>query len=360
VHLRPASGVQRDDGNDSVMSPSFTSAAPAPEPSGGSVFVAVSIDTECDKGPEWKTEFPLRFRSVTEGIPNRLSPLFRKYGIIPTYLISPEILKDPHCVAILRQLLDCELGTHLHGEFIEPEEKPEAVVTSTPQIAYAPHVEREKLKNLTELFESCFGRRPASFRAGRFALSGRTLGFLEELGYRVDSSVTPFRTNEFVGGFRSNFWGAPLVPYHPSLRDPRKSGSLQLLEVPVTILAPALAGWPPFLLRRLSDRAVHRRLLKLMLGGAVQKLWVRPLRGNAEELVSWADTVIRGWGRGSTPVLNVMFHSVEVIPGASPYTQTDEEVAALLEALEHLFAHLHAKYRVVSAGLGELSTRVVS
>lgn len=319
------------------------------------VALAVSIDVECDKGPEWKTQFPLRFRSVTEGIPNRFTPFFRRNGIVPTYLISPEILRDSECVAVLRALKDCELGTHLHGEFIEPEADLQAPVTSTPQMAYAPEVEREKLKNLTDLFASCFGRRPASFRAGRFALGSRTLGFLEELGYRVDSSVTPFRTNEYGGGLRSNYWGAPLAPYHPSPADPRRAGSLRLMEVPVTILAPALVGWPPFLLRRLNDRSVRRRPMRTMLGGAVETWWVRPLRGSPEQLVSWADSVIGGWKSSSTPVLNVMFHSVEVIPGASPYAQTETEVAGLLEGLEHLFAHLRARYRVVSVGLDELA-----
>ena len=292
---------------------------------------------------------------MTEGIPNRLSPLFRRHGVVPTYLLSPEILRDEASVRVLRELPDAELGTHLHGEFIEPEADFQAAVTSKPQIAYSPKVEREKLVNLTDLFVSQFGRRPSSFRAGRFAMRGRTLGFLDELGYRVDSSVTPFRTNAFGGGFESNYWGAPLVPYHPSLRDPRKRGRLRILEVPVTILAPAVAGWPAFLLRRLSDAAIGRRPLRAIAGGPVEKIWVRPLRGTAEELVRWADTVVRMWPRDSVPVLNIMFHSVEVIAGASPYAATEGEVVRLIEGLDRLFAHLRARYRLESIGLTALA-----
>ena len=244
-----------------------TSPAPA---TGREVRLAVTIDTECDKGSDWKTRFPLGFRSVTEGIRERLTPLFREHGVRPTYLLSPEILRDDASVATLAALDDCELGTHLHGEFIEPEADFAAPVTSTPQIAYSREVERAKLRNLTELFAARLGRRPLSFRAGRFAVRGHTLRVLEDLGYRVDTSVTPFRTNVFPGGIRSNHWGAPLAPYHPSDRDPRKNGSLRLVEVPVTIFAPALARWPAILLRRLSDPALRRRPLRAIAGGAVE------------------------------------------------------------------------------------------
>lgn len=335
--------------------PGTVAIASEPALSSRRVLLTVTIDTECDKGPDWKTQFPLRFRSVTEGIPERLTPLFRRHSVAPTYLLSPEILRDDESVAVLGSLSDAELGTHLHGEFIEPEADFQSPVTSTPQIAYSPQVEREKLRNLTDLFASKFGRRPTSFRAGRFAVRGRTLRVLDELGYRVDSSVTPFRTNAFAGGLESNHWGAPLAPYHPSHRDPRKRGALRLLEVPVTILAPGLARWPAFLLRRLSDARLKRRPLRAITGGAVEKLWVRPLRGTADELVRWADLVVDGWNGDSDPVVNVMFHSVEAIAGASPYAGTEAEVSGLVESLDRLFAHLRTRYRVEAVGLSALA-----
>lgn len=321
------------------------------------VLLAVSVDTECDKGPNWKTQHPLRFRSVTEGIPSVLQPLFLEHGIVPTYLLSPEILRDPQSVSVLRALGASELGTHLHGEFIEPQASPDAAVTSAPQLAYAPEIELEKLRNLTSLFREQLGFAPRSFRGGRFALSRHTLGFLEDLGYQVDSTVTPFRTNEYAGGLSCNYWGAPLRPYHPSKRDPRKVGTLRLLEVPVTILSPSLAKFPGLLLRRLSDRAVRSGLVRALVSGARDKIWLRPLRGTAAELASWADIVIAGWAPHQPAVLNVMFHSVEVIPDASPYARTASDVQGLVDSLGHLFEHLRDRYDVVSTGLAGVAER---
>ena len=41
------------------------------------VYLAVSIDCECDKGPGWRVRKPLSFVGVTEGMSKRLGPLFK-------------------------------------------------------------------------------------------------------------------------------------------------------------------------------------------------------------------------------------------------------------------------------------------
>ena len=318
------------------------------------IHLIVSIDTECDKGPGWRIRYPFQFDSVLRGIPEVLTPLFERNGVRPTYLLSPEVIRDPACAALLRETPNCELGTHLHGEYIEPEADFQAEVTAMPQAAYSAEVEQAKLQKLTELFEAGFGRRPVSFRAGRFSLSRQSLGFLDRLGYGVDSSVTPFRTNRYADGITCNYWGAPLHAYHPSERDSRRVGGLRLLEVPVTILVPALSRWPAFILRRLDDRILSRKLLFQCLGLKNQKIWVRPYRGTSAELTAWADTVITRWTASSAPIINVMFHNVEVIPGASPYAQNAGDVAGFVTSMDALFRHLEANYEVASVGLGEL------
>jgi len=316
------------------------------------IIVIVTIDTECDKGPSWLIRHPLQFESINVGIPNVLMPLFRRFNIKPTFLLSPEVIQDMQASQTLSEMSDCELGTHLHGEFIPPDDNPCADRTDIPQLSYAPEVEREKLVNLTNLFEKRFGYRPRSFRAGRFGISRFTLKFLEELGYWVDSSITPFRSHNFGNGLVSDHWGAPLEPYFPSLADPRVPGNLSILEVPVTIIIPQIARCPAWALRTIGRFGRIRRLIVKRFG---PPRWLRPLRGTPTELIATAEAVISAWKGKGPPILNIMFHSVEVIPGANPYTKTQKDVDYLLDSLNQLFEHLYAKYKVISLTLSEIA-----
>ena len=57
-------------------------------------YLCVSIDTECDKGPKWRSQKPMAFEGVHDGVVKRLHPLFVSHGAKPTYLISSEVLRD--------------------------------------------------------------------------------------------------------------------------------------------------------------------------------------------------------------------------------------------------------------------------
>lgn len=318
------------------------------------VLLIISIDTECDKGPNWQTQHPLRFDSVRRGIPERLMPLFDSFGVKPTFLLSPEVMRDDASCKTLSEIQNCELGTHLHGEFIEPQADWDNAVTSTPQLFYSPQVERQKLENLTRLFEQKFSRPPRSFRAGRFGLGPRTLGFLQDLGYRVDSSVTPFWCHDFGGGHVNHFWGASLHPYFPSRRDARRVGNLKILEVPVTIVNPFFLKWPRWILRRLHERSVLLKKILPRLGFQIPKtMWLRPARSSGAEMIRVAQTVIEQASTRKPIVLNMMYHSVEVIPAASPYAATESDVEKILQSQREFFAWLFANHSVRSIGLSE-------
>ena len=56
--------------------------------------MSVTIDTECDKSPDWTNSNPLSFKSILDGVPNKLQPLFQAYGIKPTSFLSPEVIQD--------------------------------------------------------------------------------------------------------------------------------------------------------------------------------------------------------------------------------------------------------------------------
>jgi hypothetical protein len=302
-------------------------------------FLCVTIDCECDKGPGWRTQRPLAFDGVHVGIAERLHPLFGRFGAKPTYLLSPEVLRDERCVERLSLLEGCELGTHLHGELAEPGAF-EPDVTLAVQRDYPPEIERAKLAWLTGAFVRAFGRAPASFRAGRFGLGPHTLGFLEELGYLAESSVTPHVDWSHVSPGLS-FVGAPTQPYHPDPEDPARPGNSRLLEVPVTIRPRALGRIP-----------VVRKW--------VEPRWLRPTKTGADELVAIAREVLdegahemSEHGAPLPLVLNAMFHNVEVVAGASPYAATEDVAHAIISRLAALLDFARRE-DIRCIGLGDL------
>ena len=157
-------------------------------------FMSITIDTECDKSVDWSNSNPLTYKSVTHGIPNILQPIFKKFGIKPTYFLSPEVIENQECINVFLSILDdCELGTHLHADYIEPQKTFSSFAgkeTHAFQTDFLPEIEFNKLKNLTNSFYQAFKFSPAVFRSGRYAANKNTIQSLANLGYKVDSSFT--------------------------------------------------------------------------------------------------------------------------------------------------------------------------
>jgi hypothetical protein len=300
-------------------------------------YLCVSIDTESDKGKGWRSRKPMAFDGITDGVVKRLHPLFERFGAKPTYLLSPEVLRDAACVETFRKLASSsELGTHLHGEYAEPDAF-DPDVTSVFQRDYSPEVERQKLTYLTDLFIRAFDHQPQSFRAGRFGIGPASIGILESLGYAVESSVTPHMDWTSSGAPGLSFHDAPSQPYRPDPSDPGRPGTSAMLEVPVTI---------------------RRRFLNALpgIGRRVDPRWLRPTRGTGAGIVRVAEDEISA-ARKSAPdrpvILNAMFHNVEVVPGTSPYAANEEEARSILDRLRALlsFASSHA---ISVVGLGDV------
>jgi hypothetical protein len=314
--------------------------------------LAISLDTECDKGPQWRVRRPLAFRNVLEGVPERLEPVFERHGVRATYLLSPEVMRDDACVAIFREVgARAELGTHLHAEFIEPRASMDAERTEAFQGELPPFVEYGKLLNLTALFCKRFGRSPTSFRAGRYGLGRRTLRFLEQLGYLVDSSVTPhawWRSGK--GGV--SYLGAPDQPYHPSRDDFRQPGAMRILEAPVTLVNPWWDLVPRAVRRRIDP---FRRWQGALLGAWKEPLrpaWLRPSFTDAAEMLGATDYLAKRAGDGPL-FLCMMFHTNEATAGASPYHADAAQVDRFLGQLEIYLDALRARFDVEPIGLSD-------
>lgn len=286
-------------------------------------YMVVTLDAEVDKDRYWRVARPASFRSITQAIPEVLSPLFGRYGARPTYLLSPEVIEDDEARAVLGDLSEVELGTHLHTEFVAPQRTLiRATMAGHPtnqiQATLPSDIEQAKLANLTQMFTEAFGRRPTAFRAGRFGLGKQTLSALAALGYLVDSSVTPgirWAFEDLVVDFRS--WSN-----HPTWLSLERGS---LLELPVSVYAQG-----PF-----------ANLLQLAPGpiGRIARRVVRPLGDFSWLRPSWQSgaQLIRHVQNDPNDVVVMMLHSVEVVLGASPYSQSALAICRITDSMDELF-----------------------
>ncbi len=298
------------------------------------ILLTITIDTEIDKSPDWRVSANGTFFSVLGGIPNKLTPLFNHFGAKPTYLLSSEVIENKDCVSLLKNIDNCELGTHLHGDLVEPNRRIYKIGnerTYEMENSYPKEIEYEKLKNLTNLFVEKFGYNPESFRAGRFAAGANTISSLEKLGYLVDSSVTPGVDWDYPEG-RADFLGAKEQPYFPSKEILLlEEGSSKVLEVPISIVTPKLRKYFCNLDKVKTVRGIVDRIFPAR--------WLRPSFQSSRGMVDVIKKVIRRYGVNNAVVLNMMFHSMEVIPNASPYTKTEDECRALIGRIEKVLEY---------------------
>lgn len=264
-------------------------------------YFLISIDTECDKDKNWRLIKPLSFIGIYKGI-EILERIFEKYNVRAIYLLSPEVIKDRKSVLIFRDLQkkDVELGTHLHGEFIEPYENYNVEYAMEYASSYSDEVEFEKLKNLTNLFLESFGNVPFSYRAGRFAISERTYKFLNKLGYKVDSSVVPFLKISNIDHTQK-----PDYPYFVN----------NILEIPVSVYSRSPKLYKFFRNSKLYELRFFRRLINKIL----KVIWIRPSHYSFYEMKIGIELYEKKY-RGKDIFINVMFHNIEVVDGLSPYS----------------------------------------
>jgi hypothetical protein len=273
-------------------------------------YFCVTIDVEPDCSVNWQRSNPLTFVNVETGIEVILQPLFDSLNVRPTYLISPEVLNHARSVEIFKNLKNCELGAHLHSEYIGPEikyENPAGTRSRDFPCNLPDESERLKIESITSLFVKCFGYKPDSYRAAKFGADKDTFKILSKAGYKVDTSVTPNINWNDKGG--PDFTGFSNQPYWIEQN--------RLLEIPVTITGKRLPFLP-------SKWFCYK--------------WLRPSMMTIYEMKRLIDKVTAQ--NQNNVVMNMMFHSMEVIPNASPYVRSEKGQRSFLNKLKAVFEYL--------------------
>ena len=300
--------------------------------------IVVTVDTEADD--QWRHGAPLTTENVLWWA--SFQALCERHGVPPTYLVTSEVAADERAVAFLAPLAGreaAEVGAHLHPWTTPPFGDDPGLAWNDAAHTYPCHLEEHllaaKLRTLTGQIEDAFGAAPTSFRAGRFGLDAAGARLLAESGYLVDTSVTPYVSWAANPG-RPGWGGGPdfrrLSPY-PFRVD--GTGTPGLVELPVTIL-------PTYAVTRrcriLRERWEARPLRAARRGSRVwrrpQPLWLRPRPEYAADDIA---AVLHEAERRHLPFAVAMFHSSELMPGASPYRPTPASVDELLRLLDGLF-----------------------
>ncbi|MGI5820240.1 MAG: hypothetical protein ACOX9R_19310 [Armatimonadota bacterium] len=319
---------------------------------------AVTVDVEADD--EWRSTGAPEYRGI--GALPRLQELCDRYQVWPTYLVTFDVASDPDSAEILRELAStgrCEIGAHMH-----PWRTPPLYAPLDCETGYRPYlydypdeVQAEKMANLTHCIEDVFQRPITSYRAGRWGIDAHGCDLLEGHGYVVDTSVTPLRNRRrqlgYPGGAAGpDFLRAPSVPYHPSESDVTVPGGRALLEIPVSsgVLGAAPGrSWHMRLVQVCGSSGMpgETALKLLRKTRAVRVVDLTVARNEEREMVALAGRLLTEQG----PVLNMAFHSSELVEGASPAVVTSEDAARMWRRIEAIMGVARSSRGAVSSGL---------
>jgi len=301
----------------------------------------ITIDTEADNA--WGRSREVTTRN-TRFLP-RFQRLCDRFGFRPTYLCAYEMAADPEfqeTVGPWQAAGRAEIGAHLHPWTNPPFEACDVDGHLHHPFPHELPIDlfERKLTVLTEAIAGAFGRRPTSYRAGRYGFDAPHIGVLRKLGYRVDCSVTPYCSWSHATGLPGgrggmDFRRARPCPYVLDDADVTRPGSSGLLEVPMTILFPR---WPlrrSDLLQRLYGRMVPPGHAQVLARRGLGPRWFRPLRDTtAADLIEVWDAA----EEAGLPCAEMMFHSSELMPGGSPMFPDEPAIERLYELFENAFA----------------------
>ncbi|MFM9852489.1 MAG: polysaccharide deacetylase family protein [Sphingomonadaceae bacterium] len=275
---------------------------------------AVFVDTE----EEFDWSQP-RSRSATATSATRYLPQFQAlmdaHGICPNYMIDYPVADSPESVEVLAKMIaagNCAIGTQLHPWVNPPFD--EDVITFNSYAGNLPvELERNKLNELTNKIEAALGTKPIMYRAGRYGVGPHTAAILEELGYRMDTSVRPYFDYSHEGG--PNF----------SRHDPRlywagPTGSL--LEAPLSV---TYTGQ----LRRFGRYLFGngRSRVKMLAGMARSGMLARVALTPEDMPIEDVKTAIRALLADGQQYFSLSFHSPSLTPGHTPYVRNSAELS---------------------------------
>ena len=288
----------------------------------------ITVDTEGDNLWAWKPGDII----TTENAKyiDRFQNLCEQYRFVPVYLCNYEMIMDSSfCAYLARKASDnkCEIGMHLHAWNSPPIYELENVYGGQ---AYITEFSRQQMLEkhifLRDLIKEKTGFMPVSYRSGRWATNDTLFSVLEEIGIKVDCSVTPGVTMEHCPGQTvkggNSYIGFSCTPY-------RLTGDL--VEVPMTTK----------LIKSFAGKTIKNKVGNFIRG---KQFWLRPAVHDYKEMMF----LVSKMEKAHIPYLEFMIHSSELMPGGSPYGRDQDSVEKIYSRMEQLFETTSKTYRGIS------------
>ena len=276
----------------------------------------ITIDVEEDNWANYD-KYNYSVKNI-EKIPD-LQCLFDKYDVIPTYLVNYPVAINIKAINIFKEILKynkCEIGTHCHPWNTPPFDGPNG--NSNSMLCNLPEdVQYNKLKYLHEVIVDNFCISPISFRSGRWGFNHTVAKNIYKLGYRYDTSITPFTNWKPEGGPDNSKIDSNIYFIYPNTEN---DGNNYLLEVPATIGLIGLLSENKYFLNKIYNINIDYMLKRfkiytiMRLLGIYEKMWLSPENSTLEEMIRLTELI-----RGKRYFLNMFFHSGSLMAGNTPF-----------------------------------------
>jgi hypothetical protein len=295
----------------------------------------ITIDTEEDN---WGQYAP---RGHTLGniekIPH-LQDIFDSFHAKPTYLVTYPVATDETSISLLREIEKsgrCEIGMHCHPWNTPPFE--EDLNEGNSMLCNLPHdLQHKKLSILHNTIRKNFGIDPVSFRSGRWGYDQRVAENLFDLGYKVDTSITPYIDWTNYSG--RDFSSVPPQPFRFSRENAfAETAAGQLLEVPATIgyLQRNFARCNK-IHKFLSRKPINRlRIIGILHRlHLLNKVWLSPEQSDSKQMIKLTNCLIKK----KYKIINLFFHSTALKAGLTDYVRTVSDEKRFIQQIEEFLA----------------------
>jgi hypothetical protein len=202
----------------------------------------------------------------------------------------------------------------------------------------------KKIRTLHSAIRQRFGINSISFRSGRWGYGPEVAKHLYELGYKIDTSITPYM--DWTNDQGPDFSDISPRPFKFSCGDVfRQAPDGTLVEIPPTVgyfqsnFALCNRIFKVLTKKPLDRLVLHRILNKLNL---LNRVWLSPEVADAKSMIRLARRMMAN----EYKLINLFFHSPSLKYGLSPFVQTkDDEVNFLQRIREFLIFAREASVR---------------